>query len=196
MIDFEEKTIYQFTISDIFSVSGLAASGNATILKDTLEKYGFAPTLEFALDDSKVANLISKYLALNAAKEVIAESESPTNDNTNEDIVSFLERFCKWLNETYPYYSKMIDIYSQNLSSLMAQVSDSRSLKTGVSEMPQTATFEEEPTTDVLSGLTKVSEERSSDYGTKMARIDEVRNKLISLYRNWSNEFTRTFMYY
>lgn len=186
MFDFESKTIYQFYLGEIID----------STLVNALTKYKLVPYLLFQLDDSKVTTLMNSYIKLNNASEIVVESENSANDETNADIISFMERFCKWLNDTYPYYSKMLDFYEQNLSSLMSQVSDGRTLKTGVSDMPQTATFDAAPTSDALSGLTNVEETRVSDYGTKMSRLREIKDHLASLYQDWSKDFIKTFVYY
>lgn len=201
----ETTTKYEFMLSEILFSSGLGSSANS--FASTLNKYGVdfdETSFEFKADDSYINALFTKYLALNARKEVAVISESDVNDSTNEDIVAWLERLALWLNKTYFYYKKMLDLYTAKEADLMAQVKTSLTIagtnKSAVSDMPQTATFDNAPTSDVMSNLqqgeSSETQNTGNDYGTAMQRLDEVRNHLENVYARWCEEFERTFVIY
>ena len=196
----ETKIWYEYTIGDIFE---LLSSGR--ILAETLEAYfpdiviDGNTHMEFnANSDVYIKKLFDEYIYLDQAKSVVVISESEENNSTNADIVDFLRRLVRWLNQSYTYYKTLIDIYTDKLSTLMGQVQSIDTDKMGSSDMPQTATFADftgaETSADNLSGLQQSKHTNSADYGTPMQRIDEIKRNLENCYSRWYEEFVRKFI--
>lgn len=200
------EAVTSFYLSDILVESGFSANSNGTrVLGLTLIKYGaHCEDFEFpfVIDpydvgyDNYIQTLFNNYICLNASREIVVDSSNPVNDSSNSDIIAFLERLLQWLSRTYPYYKKMIETYEAKKNDLMAQVTSNDSATIGTSDMPQTAKFDNAPTSDVLSNLSQQKQEHKEDYGTPMQRIDELKRLLENCYARWTRDFEEAFILY
>ena len=190
---------YHYTFEDVFYPTLEPFKKGTKTLNDVATLYGINVDDANAtiLKSAEVTKLFIDYVLPTALDKdfCITDTESETAV-TNPEIRQALNRFIAYLLESYPYYSKVISLYDEKATDLLAQVTDTTTSKTGNSEMPQTATFDSAPTTDVLSMLENVTATTKQDYGTTMQRLDEVRKMYSNLYREWADEVIKTFVLY
>lgn len=199
---------YHYTFEDVFCPTLEPFKKGTKTLNDVAALYGISVDDANAtiLKSAEVTKLFIDYVLPTALDKdfCITDTESPDYERyfptsvlvTGYDIKQALNRFIAYLLESYPYYSKVISLYDEKAADLLAQVTDTTTSKTGNSDMPQTATFDSAPTTDVLSMLENVTATTKQDYGTTMQRLDEVRKMYSNLYREWADEVIKTFVLY
>jgi hypothetical protein len=190
---------YHYTFEDVFYPTLEPFKKGTKTLNDVATLYGISVDDANAtiLKSAEVTKLFIDYVLPTALDKdfCITDAESDTAA-TNPDIRQALNRFIAYLLESYPYYSKVISLYDEKATDLLAQVTDTTTSKTGNSDMPQTATFDNAPTSDVLSMLENVTATTKQDYGTTMQRLDEVRKMYSNLYREWADEVLKEFVLY
>jgi hypothetical protein len=189
---------YHWTFQDVFSYL-LDAFDTRVDLYQLTTLYGFTYGEEETtiLSSKEVTKMFCDFVYPMAYDKdfCISDTES-TVPVDNPDIKQALRRLVAYILESYPYYSRLIALYDKDATALLAQVTETTDSKTGDSDMPQTATFESAPTSDVLSMLQKVTATTKQDYGTIMQRLDEIRKNYVSLYREWADEVLKEFVLY
>lgn len=122
-------------------------------------------------------------------------------ENNKIDDASIQDAFNDWLisynsliNKTASRYLTLINLLNEKESSLLAQIKTSSSGTSRYNDTPQSSDFQEIEGTDYASNITKTSGETTSDGGTTMARLEEVRQNLRNLYTDWAEEFRQLFI--
>lgn len=122
-------------------------------------------------------------------------------ENNKIDDASIQDAFNDWLlsynsliNKTASKYLTLISLLNEKESSLLAQIKTSSTGTSRFNDTPQSSDFQEIEGTDYASNITKTSGETTSDGGTTMARLEEVRQNLRNLYTDWAEEFRQLFI--
>lgn len=122
-------------------------------------------------------------------------------ENNKIDDASIQDAFNDWLlsynsliNKTASRYLTLIRLLNEKESSLLAQIKTSSTGTSRFNDTPQSSDFQEIEGTDYASNVTKTSGETTSDGGTTMARLEEVRQNLRNLYTDWAEEFRQLFI--
>lgn len=205
----KEPIIYNYALKDIICKNAqgdIINVGNIFNIDDYLAYtyYAYAkntPTISFetwrtqyaglcdVISSVDVKKLIAFYILPSDYDEIIVQSEKESVEG-NEDVKRRVIQLCGWFVKTYPYYKKLIDIYTAEENNLMKPLKTKN--KTAYSDMPITATFDTVPTADVMSDLTET--ENESEIASKMARINEIKQGYDNVYRSWLKEFEKTFI--
>lgn len=143
------------------------------------------------ISSAEVKKLLADYILPTLGEETIVQSENESV-GPNDDVKERIIKICGYFVKTYPYFKKMIDIYAAELDNLMKPVKSKS--KTAFSDMPQTATFANLPTSDVVSTYTE--NENETELASKIARINEIKNNMENVYKTWLNDFAKTFIIY
>ena len=98
--------------------------------------------------------------------------------------------------QTYDRYSKLLDVYTSELSKLLDGVKTTTNGIGIFNDTPQNIqTTEDDFTGDNhISNASKSSAVAESDVDTKMARIDEIQRKLRNIWKDWLDEFDGLFL--
>ena len=151
------------------------------------------------LDDTTkniVNNFVTSYLIPKCAGyyvDLLDEGE----EMTDYDHDLFLRRFGLFINETaekYAYLIEMFDSQKDNLLKAVKTVTESESKGIDTPQdinIPSTAS---ETAKNHISSLAGAKTETSSDYGTLMSRLVEIRKNLENIYALWANDFKRQFL--
>ena len=131
----------------------------------------------------------------NRKKYIIVLENNKTDDASIQDAFNdWLLSYNSLINKTSSRYLTLINLLNEKESSLLAQIKTSSSGTSRYNDTPQSSDFQEIEGTDYASNLTKTSGETTSDGGTTMARLEEVRQNLRNLYTDWAEEFRQLFI--
>ena len=98
-------------------------------------------------------------------------------------------KFYAWLNQTYPKYKKLLDLYESQENNLLKQLESSS--KTLFNDTPQAGgDFTSDP---YITNATQVS--ASTDTATPIARLKEVQDNIVNYYKKWADEFEKFIIY-
>lgn len=120
------------------------------------------------------------------------EHGSEYSDATKE----FYTKMGNIIMQTYDRYSKLLDVYTSELSKLLDGVKTTTNGIGIFNDTPQNIqTTEDDFTGDNhISNASKSSAVAESDVDTKMARIDEIQRKLRNIWKDWLDEFDGLFL--
>ena len=108
---------------------------------------------------------------------------------SNETRLRTGAKFYVWINQTYPKYSKLIDLYESQENDLLKQLESSS--KTLFNDTPQAGgDFTTDP---YVTNATQVN--TSTDTATPMARLKEVQDNIVNYYKKWADEFEKFIIY-
>ena len=108
---------------------------------------------------------------------------------SNETRLRTGAKFYVWINQTYPKYKKLIDLYESQENDLLKQLESSS--KTLFNDTPQTGgDFTTDP---YVTNATQVK--TSTDTATPMARLKEVQDNIVNYYKKWADEFEKFIIY-
>lgn len=119
------------------------------------------------------------------------------DEMSDYDHSLFWRRFGLFINETAPRYSYLIEMFESQKSNLLNAVktvteSESKGIDTPQDiNIPSASSVE---ASNHISSLAGAKTETSSDYGTLMSRIVEIRQNLENIYSLWLNDFRRQFL--
>ena len=98
-------------------------------------------------------------------------------------------KFYVWINQTYPKYKKLIDLYESQENNLLKQLESSS--KTLFNDTPQAGgDFTTDP---YITNATQIK--TSTDTATPIARLKEVQDNITNYYKEWANEFEKFIIY-
>lgn len=150
-------------------------------------------------NDPKLSKLLNEYIWPEFYEEVVEVETIEVPDWTNvedQDIQLSDEtrlktsgKFYVWLNQTYPKYKKLIDLYESQENNLLKQLESSS--KTLFNDTPQAGgDFTTDP---YVTNATQV--ETSTDTATPIARLKEVQDNIVNYYKKWADEFEKFIIY-
>lgn len=131
----------------------------------------------------------------NRKKYIIVLENNKTDDASIQDAFNdWLLSYNSLINKTASRYLTLINLLNEKESSLLAQIKTSSTGTSRYNDTPQSSDFQEIEGTNYASNITKTSGETTSDGGTIMARLEEVRQNLRNLYTDWAEEFRQLFI--
>lgn len=149
--------------------------------------------------DPKLSKLLNEYIWPEFYDEVIevetvevpdwANVEDQDIKLSNETKLKTSGKFYAWINQTYPKYSELIDLYESQKDNLLKQLESSS--KTLFNDTPQAGgDFTTDP---YITNATQVK--TSTDTATPMARLKEVQDNITNYYKEWADEFEKFIIY-
>ena len=114
------------------------------------------------------------------------------NRENNQEVIDFWHEFYGIWNRTHKYYEKMISLLKDNESKLLAQVSSLTESDNRFNNTPdQSGDYSG---LDYATTINKNKITTSSDAGTILERLEEVRRRYTDYYEKWSREFNKLFI--
>ena len=198
----ETKEVYNFLFNEVIYDDDGSLLDNPYLLFDGF-RYSLtkakpssneAAVLCSNLQDLKVNNLLANYVLPKVWNITAFQSENDSlvlaDGSNNPDWIDWAYRVAAYLNSSFPYFSKLIDLYTAQEANLLSQVKSTSHGVNKVNDLPQT---EFVSTDDHLTSLADQQNDSASDFDTPMARLDEVRRKLDNTYQRWADEFIEKF---
>lgn len=202
---------YYYTSQDLLQL-GTSASDNGWATGDVEDFEDIFSTTSTILTDnsSAIASLITSYLVSDNHFVVASTTDSSEDEQLpsifgdptaalqvdNDNITEFYRNFYLWLNETAPIYTKKLSVYTDLVSNLTAKPTSSTTNTTGTSDMPITASFDDAPTSDVLSNLVQSTTETEIEATTPLDRYEAALNSIRNIMKEWYDEYIRRFALY
>ena len=150
-------------------------------------------------NDPKVFRLLNEYIWPEFYEEVVEVEtiEVPDWANVEDQDIQLSDetklrtsgKFYVWLNQTYPKYKKLLDLYEDQENNLLKQLESSS--KTLFNDTPQAGgDFTTDP---YVTNATQVN--TSTDTATPIARLKEVQDNIVNYYKKWADEFEKFIIY-
>ena len=150
-------------------------------------------------NDPKVFRLLNEYIWPEFYEEAVEVEtiEVPDWANVEDQDIQLSDetrlktsgKFYVWLNQTYPKYKELIDLYESQKDDLLKQLKSSS--KTLFNDTPQAGgDFTTDP---YVTNATQV--ETSTDTATPIARLKEVQDNIDNYYKKWADEFEKFVIY-
>jgi len=150
----------------------------------------------FKSETDEARTLLYKYILPNMWNKYVVRSkndETPFHSNietteldTNEEVENFFLKSESFIEETYDYYKKLIDLYEAKKNALLDKLESHNVIK--FNDMPQTAAV---ATDDHLTNITDTTLDQ--DVSTAMERLREVQDNLKRIYSDWAKEYEERF---
>ena len=132
-------------------------------------------------DTTHTSKLFQVYVFPKYYKEFIYRDEAEEFDS--EVAIDVNGAIYTWLMATKDNYSYLIETYENERDNLLNQLKTTT--QTTASDTPQElGSWEDDEYVSSRSGTTT-----STDAGTLISRIDEIRRKITNIYEEWANEF-------
>ena len=110
----------------------------------------------------------------------------------NQEVIDFWHEFYGIWNRTHKYYEKMISLLKDNETKLLAQISSTTESDNRFNNTPdQSGDYSG---LDYATTINKNKITTSSDAGTILERLEEVRRRYTDYYEKWSREFGKLFI--
>lgn len=185
-----------WTLQEMVGAVGGGSPWNVATLTEILATIGYVPSgYPVDLRKDEVKELWQGFYA--RFYDYYAIKKSSEDINTIEamnleygDIAKWLINFLNVLNNTYPYYSKVLKLYKDNENKLLDMVAAYSLSKTGFNDTPQNSnTNGEYESEDYLTTFQKSNGKTESDLNTKMARLKEIQDDYKRVMNDWLLEF-------
>ena len=110
----------------------------------------------------------------------------------NQEVIDFWHEFYGIWNRTHKYYEKMISLLKDNETKLLAQISSTTESDNRFNNTPdQSGDYSG---LDYATTINKNKITTSSDAGTILERLEEVRRRYTDYYEKWAREFGKLFI--
>lgn len=172
----------RLTINDIFGVEEYSA--NAPTLASLISSYTISYTIATG---SLIESLFSKVLNEYNSYPVFDMEDSTDTTAKNKLIRSWLTKFIDNYEKTKDYYETLINAYTNNKTKLLDDVEATTTNEIFVNDTPQN-TGGVFSGTDYTSNYTKTTNTSSSEMATKMTRIKEMQDCIVSMWHKWLEE--------
>ena len=178
--------------------------GDLTLHSDTLpEMISSVPQFLVILDsindnklatDAQLLELFGSYILPSYYKSII-DIETFDNDGTTEyqhNHEEVLGRINAWCVTTRKYYGKLAKLYTENESKLLDQIKSTSTSTNRDSDVPQLEG--DWDGYDQVSTVAKASTESSTDSGSMMSRLSEIRSGYRDIMQLWTRDFYKNFL--
>lgn len=157
---------------------------------------GSAPEKALALKVlQQVYRRFYNHYVFSVPKDFESDEELQADSDFAENKLHFVVALTNIFVQTKDRYMFLLQAYESEKSKLLDGV---KTLTTGVgrfNDTPQNITDGDEFGDNThLSNITKSTAEASSDFDTKMARLDEIARKYRNLLKDWTDEFDSLFI--
>lgn len=151
-----------------------------------------------ANDKTKVKKLFEEYILPKYWNKFYILDLIGKCDETPSTIRAMKQKgdeFISILNQTFPRYARILEIYDEQSQYLMNAVKQERELLHKYNDTPQTTGISDPFDSDShLTDASKDVEKLSNDLMTKMARLDEIERLWKNVFVEWAREFDRLFI--
>ena len=184
---------YLYTLKEMFEDE----FGNENLI-------GFIPSMDqyadlwnnFAMNywtnDTGVGYQLWEYIWNNHKDHIALITDEEWNRENNQEVIDFWHEFYGIWNRTHKYYEKMISLLKDNETKLLAQVSSLTESDNRFNNTPdQSGDYSG---LDYATTINKNKITTSSDAGTILERLEEVRRRYTDYYEKWSREFNKLFI--
>ena len=201
---------YVYDSHDLLAVGDTPA--NRAWTSSELDDFEDAFTTGTTLHDNAAAilRLLNEFLVNDNHEIVYSEKNSmddgylPINEGDpanvmivdNADIRKFYIDFFQFLMETADVYTKRLALYADELTHYLEKPGSASTSKTGYSAMPITASFDNAPSSDVLSNLTQTDNETTMEASTPLERYEAAITATRNIIEEWYNDYIRRFALY
>lgn len=138
--------------------------------------------------------VVSKYHEHAIIKIVKCLDEEFTYEEKQAEYKKFIYRFCALLNETYEYYTTLLNQYNAAKTHLMDDIRAITSSKVKFNDTPQnpntSSVYEGD---NYITNFTKTEGETSSPLTSKIMRLKEIQENYRDLLSEWVRDFERIF---
>lgn len=138
--------------------------------------------------------VVSKYHEHAIIKIVKCLDEEFTYEEKQTEYKKFIYRFCALLNETYEYYTTLLNQYNAAKTHLMDDIRAITSSKVKFNDTPQnpntSSVYEGD---NYITNFTKTEGETSSPLTSKIMRLKEIQENYRDLLSEWVRDFERIF---
>lgn len=178
--------------------------GDLTLHSDTLpEMIASVPQFLQILDsihdnklatDAQLLELFGSYIVPSYYKSIV-DIETFENDGTPENTSrheEVLGRINAWCVTTRKYYGKIAKLYTENESKLLDQIKSTSTSTNRDSDVPQLSG--DWDGNDQVSTIASTSTSSSTDSGSMMSRLSEIRSGYRDIMQLWMRDFYKTFM--
>lgn len=178
--------------------------GDLTLHSDTLPEMiasvpQFLQTLDSINDnklstDAQLLELFKSYIIPSYYKSII-DIETFENGDTTEHQPKHEEvlgRINAWCVTTRKYYGKLAKLYAENESKLLDQIKSTSTSTNRDSDVPQLDG--DWDGYDQVSTVAKSSTESSTDSGSMMSRLSEIRSGYRDIMQLWMRDFYKNFL--
>lgn len=197
--------VYYYTLEDILSFGDSEYSRTYTELVNLWksivndEEGDYYQVTEGIFDDGTnniVNNFVTSYL-LPKASEIYVDLLDDGEEMTDYDRNYFLRRLGLFMNETANRYSYLIQAFQNSQSKLLDAVKTVTDSTTKGIDVPQDINIPDTSSTAAANHINSLADahtETSSDLGTLMSRLKEVKDNLENIYNLWLRDFQREFV--
>lgn len=208
LVNVSDSTITSVEIKNPYDIRNDYSKQSATytykgflgnVLLYSKDNSSFANTTLTNLENESaiVYKLLSLYILPNAwEKYIVRSSRSDTPYHTafnqildvNEDVERFFYESMAFINDTYPYYSKIIGLYESKQDNLLNQLGTHDITK--FNDMPQTTNVS---TDDHLTNITDYQHE--DNMIPIIERLREIEDNLKKYYQEWADLYLERFIF-
>lgn len=148
--------------------------------------------MNYWTNDTGVGYQLWAYIWNTYKDHIALITDEEWNRENNQAVIDFWHEFYGIWNRTHKYYEKMISLLKDNESKLLAQVSSLTESDNRFNNTPdQSGDYSG---LDYATTINKNKITTSSDAGTILERLEEVRRRYTDYYEKWSREFNKLFI--
>lgn len=182
-----------------FTLADMANTDSYPFLSDdvTWNSFFVGQKISWIEEDKILQNLLHSYIWPEHYNSCVAYETAEVNPwEEPEEIVlrddtreAFAGKVFAWINQTYPKYQKLLELYSSQEDSLLKQLTSSS--RTLFNDTPQAGgNFETDP---YVTNATLV--QTKADTTTPMARLKEIQDNITNYYKEWADSFMQFIIY-
>lgn len=148
--------------------------------------------MNYWTNDTGVGYQLWDYIWNTYKDHIALITDEEWNRENNQEVIDFWHEFYGIWNRTHKYYEKMISLLKDNETKLLAQVSSTTESDNRFNNTPdQSGDYSG---LDYATTINKNKITTSSDAGTILERLEEVRRRYTDYYEKWSREFNKLFI--
>lgn len=183
---------YCYTLEDMFKIEE-----RDYYIDETPDLSSFTADLWASFDatywaDSGIGAKLWEYIWTKNRDHIALILPKEWKNYEEEKAKPFWIDFYKIWKNTHVYYETLINLMSQNQDKLLAQLSSETESENQFNDLPdQSGDY---TTINYATNLTKTKVKTSSDAGTVLERLEEVRRRYNDYYEKWAREFDKLFI--
>ena len=194
------KKVYYYSLYDLDEYTPFTKFDMETFIKfllgeESLTGYQVPADLNSNSAYNELLSLVlGKYWEHAIIKITKYINEEPTNDDIGDALWKWGFKFIALLNDTYEYYTTLLDQYASAKADLMADIKATSKNKVKFNDTPQNTnvigTYEGD---NYITHFTDTEGENSSPLMSKIMRLKEIQDNYKNLMSIWVRDFERIF---
>ena len=194
------KKVYYYSLYDLDEYTPFTKFDMETFIKfllgeESLTGYQVPADLNSNSAYNELLSLVlGKYWEHAIIKITKYINEEPTNDDIGDALWKWGFKFIALLNDTYEYYTTLLDQYASAKADLMADIKATSKNKVKFNDTPQNTnvrgTYEGD---NYITHFTATEGENSSPLMSKIMRLKEIQDNYKNLMSIWVRDFERIF---